>query len=460
MGSKPDLSNTESSKRRATLPTLEIRFVPIERLKPDPRNPRIHSEKQIRQLAESISTFGFISPVLVDRQYRLISGHGRVLAAKLARQSEVPTVLVEHLTDEQRLAFMIADNKLTEASSWDKKLLGEQLKVLSEAEIDFSLETIGFEMGEIDVLIESSTLSGEAACDPGDDLPDADTLPQITCPGDVWVLGRNRVFCGNSLCRNSYSTLMGEHRASIVVADPPYNVRIDGHATGLGAIRHRNFRMATGEMTEGEFTDFLAQAFTLMTQYCEAGSLHYVFMDWRHVRELLSASRHIYSELKNLCVWVKDNGGMGSLYRSQHELVFVFKNGVESHSNNVQLGKFGRYRTNVWNYPGANSFSRSTEEGNLLELHPTVKPVALVADAILDCSKRGDIVLDPFLGSGTTVIAAERTGRVCHGIDLDPIYIDTAIRRWQKFAGLEARHAISGRTFVELEQEASNGTKQ
>jgi len=439
-------------------PKLSITFVPIEDLKLDPRNPRLHPDKQVQQLAQSIRTFGFLSPILVDRQNQLISGHGRVSAAKAAGMTEIPTIRVEYLTREQRLAFMIADNKLTENSTWDKKLLGEQLKILSEAEIDFSLEVIGFDVGEMDVLIEGLDSAVDGGCDPADAVPENDALPQVTRAGDLWQLGRNRIFCGNSLERSGYTTLMEKQRASVVFTDPPYNVPIDRHATGLGSIRHRDFKMAAGEMTEGEFTDFLAQVFTLLVQHSQAGSLHFVCMDWRHVRELLAASRHIYSEVKNLCIWVKDNAGMGSLYRSQHELVFLFKNGSEHHSNNVQLGRFGRYRTNVWHYAGVNSFSRSTEEGNLLELHPTVKPVALVADAIMDCSKRNDIVLDSFLGSGTTVIASERTGRICYGIEIDPIYVDTAIRRWQKFTGLSARHGVSGQSFADLEKEAGNGS--
>jgi DNA modification methylase len=249
---------------------------------------------------------------------------------------------------------------------------------------------------------------------------------------------------------------MDGKRASMVFTDPPFNVRIDGHATGLGAIHHKNFRMASGEMSDAEFTDFLAHSFELLLGHTINGSMHFVFMDWRHLPEILAAGQHVYTELKALCVWVKDNGGMGSLYRSQHELVLVFKNGKDSHRNNVQLGQFGRYRTNVWNYPGVNSFSRSTEEGNLLELHPTVKPVALVADAIMDCSARGDIVLDPSLGSGTTVIAAERTGRVCYGMEIDPLYVDTIVRRWQRFTGLSATHAVSGKSFDELEKEVAS----
>jgi len=453
------LTKTETLIERVR--KLRVDIVPIDRLKPESHNPRIHSDKQIQQLAASIRSFGFLNPLLINKNHQVIAGHGRLLAARVLGMTEVPACSAEHLTDEQCRAFMIADNKLTENSTWDKKLLGEQLKILSEAEIDFSLETLGFEMGEIDLLIEGLTSSPqEGDADAADALPQEDNLQQVTRSGDLWVLGRNRVLCGNSLSQAGYSALMEKRKADLVFADPPYNVPIDGHATGLGAIRHRNFQMAGGEMTEGEFIDFLAQVFSLLAEHSAAGSMHFVCMDWRHARELLTASRHIYSEFKNLCVWVKDNAGMGSLYRSQHELVFVFKNGDETHSNNVQLGRFGRYRTNVWQYPGSNSFSRSTDEGNLLALHPTVKPVALVADAMMDCSKRGEIVLDPFLGSGSTVIAAEKTGRICYGIEIDPLYVDTTIRRWQKFTGLSARDAVSGRTFAELEREASNGSRE
>jgi DNA modification methylase len=252
---------------------------------------------------------------------------------------------------------------------------------------------------------------------------------------------------------------MGTCRAQMVITDPPYNVKIVGHAGGLGTIKHKNFQMASGEMTESEFTDFLAQVFTGLATHSQEGSIHFIFMDWRHMGEILAAGKQVYTELKNVCVWSKGRGGMGSLYRSAHELVFVFKHGKYSHRNNVQLGQYGRYRTNVWTCAGLNSFARNTEEGNLLELHPTVKPVALVADAIMDVSARGDLVLDSFLGSGTTVIAAERTGRVCYGIELDPGYVDVAIRRWQTFTGGDAKHGVSGRTFKDLEQEAGNGCR-
>jgi len=252
---------------------------------------------------------------------------------------------------------------------------------------------------------------------------------------------------------NAFAALMGAERAAMVFTDPPYNVPIDGHASGLGAIHHRPFPMASGEMDSAEFTAFLRDGLRNLAAFSIEGSLHYVCMDWRHVAELLAAGRAACGELKNLCVWV-DNAGMGSLYRSQHELVFVFKHGRHGHRNNVQLGQFGRNRSNVWHYPGANSLSRRGAEGNLLALHPTVKSVAMVADAILDCSARGDIVLDGFLGSGTTVIAAERTGRRCYGIELDPAYVDTIVRRWQALTGGSARHAVSGRSFDDLAREA------
>jgi DNA modification methylase len=355
---------------------------------------------------------------------------------------------------------MIADNRLAENSAWDQQLLAEQFKALSEVDLDFDIESTGFEVGEIDVILEGAAPPFEGDQDPADEVPETDRAIPISQLGDLWLLGHHRIRCGNSLDESCYSEVMGGRKAAMVFTDPPYNVRIAGHAGGLGTIQHQNFKMAYGEMDESEFTDFLARTFTLLALNSTEGSLHFLFMDWRHMRELLAAGKQVYTELKNLCIWTKGCGGMGSLYRSAHELVFVFKNGKDKHRNNVQLGQFGRYRTNVWSYPGVNSFARKTDEGNLLEFHPTVKPVALVADTIMDVSARGDVVLDSFLGSGTTIIAAERTGRICYGIELEPQYVDTAIRRWQGLTGLSAKHGISGRSFSELEQEASDEQKQ
>jgi DNA modification methylase len=427
-------------------------------LKPDPANPRRHSKKQVRQIADSIRVFGFNVPVLIDRDGNVIAGHGRLLAAERLGWTEVPTLCLDHLTPAQVRAFRIADNKLAENAEWDDRLLAQQLKDLSLIGLDFSLELTGFEMAEIDLRILSLDEPPEPADDPADAVPTVSPGPAISKLGDAWLLGRHRVLCGNTLDPNAFAAVMGEEHAAMVFTDPPYNVPIDGHASGLGAIHHRPFPMASGEMDSAEFTAFLRDALRNLAAFSGGGSLHYVCMDWRHVAELLAAGGDAYGGLKNLCVWVKDNAGMGSLYRSQHELVFVFKHGRRGHRNNVQLGQFGRNRSNVWHYPGANSLSRRGAEGNLLALHPTVKPVAMVADAILDCSARGDIVLDGFLGSGTTVIAAERTGRRCYGIELDPAYVDTIVRRWQALTGGSARHAVSGRSFDDLarDMEAAN----
>jgi len=347
---------------------------------------------------------------------------------------------------------MIADNRLTEISEWDDALLASQLRELAALDLDFSLEITGFDIGEIDLRIEQSSLSD-------DDDERANQIPEplggspVTRTGDIWVLNEHRVLCGSALERSAYSTLMGSALAEMVFVDPPYNVAIDGNVSGLGTTRHREFAMASGELSEEEFQQFLTKAFSLLAQYSTRHSLHFVCMDWRHIGEVLAAGDDAYNELINCCVWVKDNAGMGSFYRSQHELVFVFKAQKGPHRNNVQLGQYGRNRTNVWCYPCANSFSRSREEGNLVALHPTVKPAALVGDAIMDCTERGGIVLDSFLGSGTTVIAAERTGRRCYGLEIDTLYVDTIVRRWQAFTRNTAIHSESGRSFAEIEEE-------
>ena len=431
---------------------LNVTLRPIDLLKPDPANARIHSKKQIRQIARSIDSFGFNVPVLVDADLNVIAGHGRLLAARELGLSEVPTISLEHLNPAQARAFAIADNRLTEIATWDEKLLGEQLRELSELDLTFDIEVTGFEVGEIDLLIGNAALQP----DPADEAPRPVPGPAICRPGDLWQLGRHRILCGSAIEEGAYQVLMGEDRAAAVFTDPPYNVPIEGHVSGLGAIHHREFAMASGEMDRRGFTEFLAQTCGLLARYSRDGSLHYIFMDWRHVRELLDATEPVYSEFKNLCVWTKSEAGLGSQYRSQHELVFVFKHGHARHRNNVQLGKHGRDRSNVWSYPGARSLSRTSDEGNLMALHPTVKPVRLVADALLDCTARGEIVLDPFLGSGTTLLAAERVGRVCHGLEIDPLYVDTAIRRWQAHTGDEARHTESGRSFDEIAAEAAH----
>lgn len=435
--------------------SLSITYRTTGSLNPNTHNPRVHTKKQVGQIARSIQSFGFNVPLLVDEHSSVIAGHGRLLAAKQLGWPKVPVIRLDHLTKAQQSAFLIADNRLTENSSWDNRLLGEQLKTLSEMDLTFELSATGFEVPEIDLLIDGLDVVTQADAD--DQVPASTGLP-VTRAGDLWQLGKHRVLCGDALRPESHAKLVGDAKANLVITDPPYNVVIDGHASGLGRTRHREFEMASGEMSRQEFTDFLQSAMAAARESSLPDSLAYWFMDWRHLQEILAAGTKVYDELLNLCVWAKTNAGMGSFYRSAHELIFLFKNGTGSHRNNVQLGKFGRYRTNVWSYAGVNTFSRSGPEGDLLSLHPTPKPVTLIADAIKDCTARADIVLDPFLGSGTTVIAAERTGRVCSGLELDPCYVDVTIRRWQKHTGLDAVLIESGETFNA--REAAGGTAQ
>jgi DNA modification methylase len=434
-----------------TTATLSIVYKKRSDITPDPRNPRVHTNKQIRQIARSIEAFGFNVPFLVDRKLRLISGHGRLAACGLLGIESVPTISLEHLSEEQIQAFKIADNRLTEIAEWDSRVLAEQLKSLSEVELNFDLDVTGFEVGEIDVMIEG-LVEGEGETE-ADALPERESAPKVSSLGDIWQLGRNRLCCGNCLSQEPFTAVMDQRRAHAVFTDPPYNVRIDGFVSRSEKNPHSEFAMASGEMSEEEFTRFLSIVFNNLRHNTESGSLHFVCMDWRHIGEVLVASQQTYTEFKNLCVWVKDSGGLGSLYRSQHELVFVFKSGTDKHRNNIELGRNGRYRTNVWSFPRPLSLANKEPDASLLRLHPTIKPVAMVADAILDCTARGEIVLDPFVGSGTTLLAAERVGRIAYGIELDPDYVDLSIRRWQTFTGKSAVHVESGRTFRELEEE-------
>jgi DNA modification methylase len=264
-------------------------------------------------------------------------------------------------------------------------------------------------------------------------------------------LGEHRLLCGDSTKIEDVKKLMDGKIADMIFCDPPYNVRIDS-IIGLGSVHHGEFAMASGEMSEQEFIDFLTVVFKNLVAVSKDGSIHYQCMDWKHIYEIMVAGRATYTEFKQLCVWNKDNGGMGSFYRSKHELIFVFKNGAAAHRNNFELGQHGRYRTNVWDYSGMNSFSARDQENELLKMHPTVKPIKLVADAILDCSLHSELILDLFGGSGTTLIACEETDRRCCMMELDPKYVDTIIRRWQKHTGKQAFLESTKQTFDEVEQ--------
>ena len=444
-------SIASTAQRSAHRTRLSICYLPLPQLKPDPRNARVHSKKQIRQIARSIESFGFNMPILIDGENNIVAGHARVLAAKLLGLAEVPAVRLEHLTEAQRRAFAIADNRLTEIASWDDRLLGETLKELAILDLDFALEATGFEAGEIDLRIEALSQNERDPVEPP--IP-AVSGPAVTQTGDLWLLDRHRVLCGDALDAEAYRTLLGSKTASAAFTDPPYNVPIDGHVSGLGQTRHREFPIAAGERDAAAFTKFLETSLRHMAAFSRSGAVHYVCMDWRHAAELIIASRAAGFVMLNLCVWTKPNAGIGGFYRFQHELVFVLKAGSGGHQNNVQLGRQGRNRSNVWAYAAGPGFGRAGEEGHLAALHPTIKPVAMVADAILDSSRRGDIVLDPFLGSGTTLMAAERTGRQCRGLELDPLYVDAIVRRWQAYTGAAARHAVTGATFDEAARAA------
>jgi DNA modification methylase len=436
---------------------LRIEYVSTSSLRPNPKNPRIHSKKQVLQIAQSVGAFGFNVPILVDSTGTVIAGHGRLEAAKLKGIASVPIIRLQHLSEAQVRAFLIADNRLTEIAVWDDKLLAEQFRALAEVDLNFNLEATGFEVAEIDAFIENAEIHAD---DASDVIPEP-SAARVSKSGDLWLLDKHRVLCGDALKTESFKKLMDGKKASAVFIDPPYNDPVDRYVSNFGKVKHPEFAMASGEMTSGEFTAFLEQAFRNLAAASISGSLHFVAMDWRHLPELLAAGAKAYTEFKNLCVWVKNTAGQGSLYRSQHELVAVFKLGKESHRNNIQLGMHGRYRTNIWQYDRVNGAAGSSgQEEGLAELHPTIKPVQLVADAILDTTARKDVVLDAFLGSGTTVIAAERTGRICYGLEIDPAYVDTIVRRWQIFTGKAAVYAKSGKTFREMEEEATCAKKK
>jgi DNA modification methylase len=423
-------------------------------LKPRLTNPRTHTKKQIEQIAASIKAFGFNSPVLIDGAGGIIAGHGRVEAAKLIGMSNVPAVCVDHLTPAQVRAYVIADNKLAENAGWDRALLALELQELS-VDLNFDVTVTGFETAEIDLLIQDLN---QGTPDEADEVPEVDrAAPAVSRLDDLWRIGNHVLLCGDALHNDNYAKLLGSKKAQMVFTDPPYNVAIAGNVSGLGKMKHREFAMASGEMSPEEFTKFLEKAFSRFIQFSTNGSIHFICMDWRHIRELLNAAAKPYRELKNLCVWSKTNAGMGSLYRSQHELVFVLKNGSAPHINNVELGRFGRNRSNIWSYAGQNTFGSDREAE--LAMHPTVKPVALVADAILDCSKRDGIVLDAFAGSGTTLIAAEKTGRHGYGIEIDPHYVDTIIRRFEAVYGVKATHNGSDLDFAAMSRRRSKEKK-
>lgn len=423
----------------------KITYLSVQKIQPTPRNARTHSGKQIQQIANSIERFGFNNPVLIDAQNVVIAGNGRLAAAKLLGWNEVPCVRISHLSKQDQRAFVLADNKLALNADWDEELLAFELQELSD--INFDLGLTGFELPEVDLILSrADDISTHRDQTNGNDIPEPSKASDaVTQLGDVWKMGRHTLLCADAQNTKAISEFMGDEQADMIFTDPPYNLEINGTVSGLGRTKHREFLQASGEMSTAEFTDFLSTTLGNSALVCRDGAIAFVCMDWRHLQEMHEAGHKVFSELKNLCVWSKTNAGMGSFYRSKHELVFVWKIGTAPHTNTFGLGDKGRYRTNVWTYAGVNTFKLNrTEE---LTSHPTVKPVALVADAIRDVSNRGDIVLDIFGGSGTTLIAAHSTGRTARLVEIDPTYCDVIIRRWQSLTGSKAILHENGKSF-------------
>ena len=434
---------------------LAIDYLATSSLSPMPGAPRVHPKSQIRLLEKSIQAFGFNIPVLIDRHNRLIAGHARIQAAKNLGLIEIPAIRIEDLSEAQVKGLLLADNRIATLATSNDKAEAQLLLELSQIELDFDLEATGFYLAEIELKIAGLDTFSES--EEEEEAILVASGPAITQPGDGWKLGSHILLCADARQAESWHLLMGEGLADLIVTDPPYNVAIDGHVSGLGKHKHREFAVANGEMTPQGFTEFLQTPMIHAHQWSRPGSVHYWAMDWRHQLEMCTAGFAVYERLLNMAVWVKNQPGMGSFYRSQHELFFIFAKGGAAPRNNIQLGRFGRSRSNVWNYPSAASLARTAEEGNPLAMHPTVKPLALITDILLDASVRGDVVVDPFAGSGTTLIAAEKLGRKARCMEIDPAYCDTIIRRWQHWTGESAVRLSDGISFDCLTAKAVGG---
>lgn len=439
-------------------PHFALVWLALNLLHEAPRRVRRASEKQIRGVLQSIQAYGFRIPILVRTKpdgigYEVIDGHARLEAARRLEAETLLCIIVDDLSDVQIRRMRLSLNKLQETGEWDPEIL--KIEIEEIIAIDGDLEIPGFEMPELEALVFDESDVAEPDAADADDLAELAAQPAVTQLGDRWILGDHRIFCGSALDGAALAGLLEDRlegrMLDAVFTDPPYNVKVNGHVREAKG-GFREFAQASGEMSREEFVAFLTQSLGNAAAGLKPGGVMFTCMDWRHVGELQTALEALGLRLLNICVWVKDAPGMGSLYRSQHELVFVTRKDGASHQNNIQLGTYGRNRSNVWHYAGATGGRRDGDDD--FTVHPTVKPLRMVRDALLDVTGQGDLVLDPFLGSGTTLLAAERCRRRCIGIELDPGYVDVAIRRWQSLTGETAVHAETGRRFAAMEAEA------
>jgi DNA modification methylase len=433
--------------------SLAIELLLINLVHPNPNNARVHPMSQLRKLAASISEFGFLVPILVDDTGMILAGHARYEAALMLGLTSVPVVRVSHLTPKQRRAFLLSDNKLASLSSFDMEKLAIEFEYLLDGNDSYSISTTGFDIIEVDKLL------GHDRSAPAEDLvelPDDNVVP-VSRPDDLWLIGEHRLLCGSCLNRANVERLFAGQKAGAVLTDPPYGVAIEGNVSGLGAKKHGDFMMGCTEMSDAELTySFFRPAFQLMAEFSHPGAIAFVFMDWRHARHVQNAADGVFLEHKNTIVWVKSSPALGAFYRSQHEFVLAFKMTPGPTKNNFGLGGKGRVRSNVWQYPGSNVFRAGRTQD--LEDHPTVKNLKMCADAILDVSAPGDIIFDPFLGSGTTISAAASTARRGFGLEIDPKYVDVILRRVAEKTGIDAR-LEDGRTFAEVAAERTIPTQ-
>jgi DNA modification methylase len=434
-----------------TITNKNFQLISPNKLTPYENNARQHSDDQIMRIAESMREFGQVTPILVNKNRRIIAGHARWEAAKLIGLQTVAIVRIDHLTDAQIRLYTIADNKLAELATWDEAILAGEFSFLMEAELNGEIENAttitGFTIGQIDFLTQNAgTL--EDGQDDNVSSPDL-TKPIVTKLGDLWLMDRHKAYCADSKVSENYKTLIGASKLSAVTMDGPYNIPIDGFVGGKGKVKRREFADGVGEMSSEEFIAFNRTIFENTLPFLKPGGLLYAFIDWRSLFEMLQAARQLGLFHVNTATWAKNVSGMGSFLRSQTEFCPIFRNGDAAHRNNVMLGKNGRNRSNLWEYPSANS---SKEGRAQLQNHPTPKPVAMFMDILMDCTKPGDITCDPFLGSGTTLIAAEKTKRICYGLELDAAYMDCIVRRWQALTGKQAVHAETGLSFNDHEK--------